>query len=245
MGKGIPRFLEVIFSFGFLLATSPLLLVVAIAIRVSSRGPALFRQERMGRQGRTFLLYKLRTMRTSSTGPYVTAEDDHRITPIGRLLRKWKLDELPEFWNVLRGDMSLVGPRPETPLYVEPNDPEWMFVLQYRPGLTDPVTLRLRNEETLLAGIPGDREKFYREVLQPFKLRGYVRYLHERTWRSDFSVLWQTGLVIVFPQRVSLLNMSELADSVTRQSATSQHPPAAGGDLRMTSAGTGRCSGTT
>src|SRR5207302_10964849 len=126
-------------------------------------------QARVGRYGKPFTLVKLRTMRASSGGFQVTAADDARVTPIGRFLRRSKLDELPELWNVLRGEMSFVGPRPEVVRYVHPEDPLWKEVLLVRPGLTDPVTLRLRYEEGLMASFPGDRERFYIERLQPLK----------------------------------------------------------------------------
>ena len=190
--SGIPRPVEAVAALAGLLLSVPLLAVAALAIVTTSRGPALFRQERVGRGGRTFRFYKLRTMRASSGGPQVTAGDDARITQVGRFLRRTKLDELPQLWNVIRGDMSLVGPRPEVPKYVNPEDPLWKRVLQARPGITDPVTLRLRDEETILKRAAGDRDRFYREQLQPLKLREYVLYLERRSWRSDLEVLWRT-----------------------------------------------------
>jgi lipopolysaccharide/colanic/teichoic acid biosynthesis glycosyltransferase len=120
---------------------------------------------------------------------------------IGKFLRRTNLDELPELWNVLRGDMSLVGPRPEVPQYVDLGNPEWREVLKVRPGITDPMTLRLRNEEALLASVQGDRERFYIETLQPFKLRGYLEYLRERSWQRDVKVLWKTGLAVILPSK--------------------------------------------
>ena len=141
----------------------------------------------------------------------MTAGDDPRVTPFGKVLRKLKLDELPELWNVLVGDMSLVGPRPEVPTYVDLNDQLWQEVLSARPGLTDPVTLRLRNEEALLASFEGDREVFYRELLQPSKLRGYKKYLSGRTWRSDINVLWNTFWSILFPAREPPPTLEEIA----------------------------------
>ncbi len=107
----------------------------------------------------------------------MTAGGDSRVTAIGRFLRRTKLDELPELWNVVRGEMSFVGPRPEVERFVRLEDPLWREVLEARPGLTDPTTLRLRDEESLLASVEGDREAYYRETLQPLKLRGYVEYL--------------------------------------------------------------------
>jgi lipopolysaccharide/colanic/teichoic acid biosynthesis glycosyltransferase len=132
-------------------------------------------------------------------GTEVTARGDDRVTPVGRLLRRTKLDELPELWNVLRGDMAFVGPRPEVPRYFDAADPRWRAVLGARPGLTDPVTLRLRNEEELLAGVAGDREAFYRAHLQPWKLKGYAEYLARRSWRSDLAVLCETARAVLRP----------------------------------------------
>lgn len=118
---------------------------------------------------------------------------------MGRLLRKTKLDELPTLWNVLRGDMSFVGPRPEVPRYVNLDDPVWQKILTVRPGITDPVTLELRHEEDLLAEADGDAEVYYREKLQPLKLQGYVAYLKQRTWGSDLKVLFKTVAAVVIP----------------------------------------------
>ncbi len=168
-------------------------------IRSSSGGPIVFRQERVGRDGKRFIAYKLRTMRNSSDGPLVTTRGDGRITPLGRILRKTKLDELPQLWNVVRGDMSLVGPRPEVPRFVNLNDPLWKEALRVRPGITDPVAIELRDEESVLAGVAGDPERFYREELQPAKLRGYVVYARSRSWLTDIEVLYRTVLAIVRP----------------------------------------------
>jgi lipopolysaccharide/colanic/teichoic acid biosynthesis glycosyltransferase len=190
--NGIPRWAEVLLAFVALVIALPLIALLGLAIAVFSQGPIFFRQKRVGQHGRLFDLYKLCTMRPSDEGPQVTSSNDERITPLGRFLRRSKLDELPTFWNVLKGDMALVGPRPEVPRYVKLEDPIWQAVLAVRPGLTDPVTLRLRNEEELLAGIKSDTESYYVNQLQPLKLKGYVAYLQERTWRSDFEVLGQT-----------------------------------------------------
>jgi lipopolysaccharide/colanic/teichoic acid biosynthesis glycosyltransferase len=155
----------------------------------------------MGRGATPFTLVKFRTMRASARGPKVTAGDDPRVTAVGRLLRGSKLDELPELWNVLRGEMALVGPRPEVPELVDLANPLWREVLSVRPGLTDPTTVRLRDEEALMAAVEGDRERYYREVLQPLKLRGYVEYLRNRSWQSDLGVLADTARAILRPAR--------------------------------------------
>ncbi len=194
--RGIPRWLDATAAAALLVAGAPLLAVTAAAIRLSSPGPILFRQRRVGLRGRPFTLLKFRTMKTGNAGLQVTATDDPRITRTGRFLRKSKLDELPELWNVLRGDMALVGPRPEVPAYVDLGDPRWEAVLHARPGLTDPVTSALRSEEELLASVEGDRDRFYRSELLPRKLDGYLDYLRRRTIRSDIAVLWNTLLAI-------------------------------------------------
>jgi lipopolysaccharide/colanic/teichoic acid biosynthesis glycosyltransferase len=160
----------------------------------------------VGLGGKLFTLYKLRTMRVSSAGPQVTARGDTRITPVGRFLRRSKLDELPQLWNVVRGDLSLVGPRPEVPGYVDLEHPVWKRVLAVRPGITDPVTLTLRNEEALLAGAE-DPERFYREELQPAKLRSYVAYLERRSAWSDVHVLYRTVFAILFSRRPGLQSL--------------------------------------
>jgi lipopolysaccharide/colanic/teichoic acid biosynthesis glycosyltransferase len=192
----------VVFALLALIGAAPLVPLIVAALALSGEWP-LFRQRRVGRKGRIFVLYKFRTMRSGFGGPQVTAGSDARITAVGRILRKTKLDELPEFWNVLKGEMSLVGPRPEVPRYVDLTNQQWQLVLRARPGITDPVTLRLRNEEELLAEVKGDHERFYLEVLQPFKLQGYVQYLSHRSWHEDLLVLWKTCLIVVFPKRVS------------------------------------------
>ncbi len=197
------RWLEILLSALGLIVSLPLLIVGAAAIALTSPGPVIFRQQRVGRNGQLFVLYKLRTMRMLHDGPQVTARGDDRVTAVGKILRRAKVDELPELWNVLRGDMSLVGPRPEVPRYVDLADDRWGLVLQWRPGITDPVTVSLRDEETVLADVKGDREDFYIKHLQPFKLQGYIEYLHHRSWWSDIRVLCRTLLVVVWPSQTS------------------------------------------
>jgi lipopolysaccharide/colanic/teichoic acid biosynthesis glycosyltransferase len=188
----LPRAAEAALAALGLAASLPVLAAAAAAIRLTSRGPVFFRHTRVGRGGRTFALLKLRTMADRPGGPEVTSADDTRITRVGALLRRTKLDEIPQLWNVLRGEMSLVGPRPESPRYVDPADPRWMRVLAVRPGLTDPASIRFRHEERLLASVPEDRELFYRTVLLPAKLELSGAYLARRTWRSDVAVLART-----------------------------------------------------
>jgi lipopolysaccharide/colanic/teichoic acid biosynthesis glycosyltransferase len=208
--SGIPRLLEIVISVVALAAFAPVILLAAAAIALTSRGSVIFRQQRVGQGGRTFTLYKLRTMRSSSSGPQVTSGSDQRITRIGRLLRKSKIDELPEFWNVIKGDLSLVGPRAEVPKYVNLTNPDWAFVLRSKPGITDPVTARLRNEEELLRNVEGSLELFYLNVLQPLKLRGYRDYLNARSCWTDFKVIWNTGVAILRPGKVPHLTLKDL-----------------------------------
>jgi len=214
--SGLPRQAEAVIALAGLVMVAPLIALAAIAIALTSRGPVIFRQKRMGRKGRTFTMYKLRTMRVANLGPLVTAGDDTRVTPIGKFLRKTKLDELPELWNILKGDMSLIGPRPEVPRYIDLEDPVWRLVLEVRPGIADPMTLRLRNEEALLVEVEGDRERFYLETLLPFKLEGYLDYLQARSWWSDLKVLWQTVVAVAFPYKAPLPTLEEIQSYTIR-----------------------------
>jgi lipopolysaccharide/colanic/teichoic acid biosynthesis glycosyltransferase len=196
----------------------------AAAVALSSRGPVLFRQKRMGQGGREFVLVKFRTMRATGGGPKVTAGGDARITTVGRFLRKTKLDELPELWNVVTGDMALVGPRPEVPDYVDLDDPLWCEVLSARPGLTDPTTIALRNEEEVLSAVAEDREAFYLTTLQRYKLMTSAAYLRGRTWTSDLQVLVKTALAIALGARVVPPSIEEIV-RVVEGKATASRPP--------------------
>lgn len=196
---GLPRGIEVALAALGLLVLSPLLLVSALAIIATSPGGALFRQVRVGRDGRLFGLLKLRSMRIDLDGPPLTGRVDTRVTPLGRWLRRAKIDEIPQLWNVVVGDMALVGPRPEVPRYVDLADPRWRRVLEVRPGLTDPMTVKLRNEEALMPGSAEERERFYVETLLPMKVLGNLEYLSRRNAASDVSVLMATLIAIVFP----------------------------------------------
>lgn len=195
---GIPRWVEFPIALLVLILISPLLLLVAVIIKLTSKGPVIFKQERVGHFGKNFTLYKFRTMRVGNTGPQVTVKKDNRITWIGGVLRRTKFDELPELWNIVRGDMSIVGPRPEVPNYVAKDNSLWQEVLLARPGVTDPVTLRLRNEEELLATAK-DPEQYYLDVLQPEKLKGYLNYVRNRSLKVDLWVIKETIVAIVFP----------------------------------------------
>jgi lipopolysaccharide/colanic/teichoic acid biosynthesis glycosyltransferase len=210
--NGLPRWAEATFAIAGLLVAAPVIALTGLGIALFSGWPVFFRQQRVGQHGETFNLYKLRTMTPSAGGPQITSNGDSRITRLGRFLRHTKLDELPTLWNVVRGDMSLVGPRPEVPRFVQLADPIWQKVLAVRPGITDPVTLRLRSESELLAQIEGDTEEYYAKELQPAKLKGYVAYLEGRTWRTDLKVLLQTIAAVVVPRESTGLSV----DGVSR-----------------------------
>jgi lipopolysaccharide/colanic/teichoic acid biosynthesis glycosyltransferase len=181
-----------------LIALAPFMAVLAAAIRSSSPGSVFFRQQRIGRGGVPFWLYKFRTMRPARGGPSITAAGDPRITPIGRWLRHWKLDELPQLLNVLRGDMSLVGPRPEVPEYVRLYGSEQRQVLSVRPGITGPSQIRFRAEERLLAA-QQDPNAYYVGKLLPAKLAVDLEYVQHPGFLRDLRLLVQTLLALGRP----------------------------------------------
>ncbi len=190
----IKRFIDLALAALALVVLSPLLLLAAAWVRADSPGPALFRQERVGRPGRLFRIHKLRTMRADapSAGPAITAHADTRITRAGRWLRSHRIDELPQLWDVLRGDMSLVGPRPEVPRFVALYPAELRIrVLAVRPGITDPASLEFADENELLAGST-DPERAYVETILPRKLQRQVEYAERATWKSDLAVIART-----------------------------------------------------
>ena len=165
----------------------PLLALIALLVRCTSPGPVFFRQRRMGRNGEEFTLYKFRSMRADNlAGSHITVSGDARITRIGAFLRRYKLDELPQFWNVLKGDMSLVGPRPKLPHHEA-------LLTTARPGITGPATLAFRHEEELLLEIDeSNLEMFYEVVIKPAKARIDFAYMCNATCRSDLKLLWST-----------------------------------------------------
>lgn len=187
------RWVDVAVSALGLAASAPFLLVASLWIRWDSPGSPFYGQTRIGRHGKPFTLYKLRSMRPipELTSSITHGSRDPRITRPGRWLRRTKLDELPQLFNVLRGDMALVGPRPEVPEFVALYTEEQREVLRVRPGITDPVSLAHYDEAAELQGQP-DPETYYREVLMPRKLAWQRAYLASRTWRSDFGVVIAT-----------------------------------------------------
>jgi len=177
-----------------LLVLAPLLVALAVWIRLDSPGPALFRQERVGRSGKAFRIHKFRTMHEAApgAGPAITVGADPRITRAGAFLRRHKLDELPQLIDVLRGDMSVVGPRPEVPRYVATYPPALRIkVLSVRPGITDPASLQFRDESALLARA-ADPEREYREVVLPQKLRLAADYVDTASLGGDLRLIAAT-----------------------------------------------------
>jgi lipopolysaccharide/colanic/teichoic acid biosynthesis glycosyltransferase len=193
----IKRLIDIISSLAGLLVLSPVFAVTALLIKSDSEGPVFFRQERIGRNFRPFMIYKFRTMRAGAEkeGALITAGDDGRITRIGRTLRRYKIDELPQLLNVLKGDMSLVGPRPEVKEYVELFRPEYGRLLRVRPGITDPASLRYSDEERLLASTADWRDDYTRTIL-PRKIDLSMHYVEHHGLLTDFRLIWQTILKI-------------------------------------------------
>jgi lipopolysaccharide/colanic/teichoic acid biosynthesis glycosyltransferase len=171
----------------------PVFAAVALLILVTSGRPVLFRQPRGGLYGRNFEMVKFRTMTVPSDpdGGSFNAGDTLRVTPIGRFLRRTKLDEIPQLWNVLKGDMSIVGPRPEVRKWIDAYPDAWSRVHRVRPGITDPASLVYRHEETLL-GQSSDPESTYRDEILPHKLRLYEEYARNRTLLQDIGIVAQT-----------------------------------------------------
>lgn len=187
------RISDILSSSVLLLALGVPMLAVAVAIRWRDGAPVLFRQQRMGRHGKPFTILKFRTMRTPRPGDaeVSSGDADQRITHIGQTLRRHRMDEWPQLWNVLRGDMSMVGPRPEVPRFVDLQDPQWKVVLQVRPGITGPDALAFKDEGDLLSR-SDDPESTYREDILPAKLKMQEDYARNRTLMGDFVLLFRT-----------------------------------------------------
>jgi len=216
------RIVDVGVAAGGLAISLPLLVVLALIVKLDSPGPAFFVQTRVGKRRRPFRLVKLRTMTAGAPGAAITARQDPRITRVGALLRRTKLDEVPQLWNVLRGQMSLVGPRPEVPEYVEKYRAEWEPLFSVRPGLTDTASLTFRDEEHLL-GMARDRERAYMEILMPTKLALALQDVRGRSLLHDVRVILRTAASVVRPKRADedpvvldvirrILELNELVD---------------------------------
>ena len=171
-----------------------LLIIVAIIIKVKMPGgPAIFKQTRIGRHGKAFTMYKFRTMTVNHGGSSVSVAGESRITPLGAVLRRYKIDELPELWNVLKGDMSFVGPRPDVPGYADALQGDDREVLLLRPGITGPASLKYRNEEEILATVPNPQQ-YNDTVIFPDKVRINRYYLHNYSFITDIKMIFCTVL---------------------------------------------------
>lgn len=192
------RAFDVLVSAVALIVLSPLLILLAGAVRLTSQGTALYRARRVGRNGQSFELFKFRSMVADADkhGPGITTRADARITPLGRVLRRSKLDELPQLLNVLRGEMSFVGPRPEDPRYVALYTPEQRRILSVRPGITSLASLEYRHEEELLVGDQWEQQ--YIHTIMPAKLAIDLRYADHASLLQDLSIITRTVLSLVF-----------------------------------------------
>ncbi|MBF94551.1 MAG: sugar transferase [Myxococcales bacterium] len=196
--RALKRALDLAFAGGALALSWPAFLALAAVIKWEDGGSALYVQERVGRFGRPFRLFKFRTMRqrtVDAAGLPITVGDDDRVTRVGRFLRRTRLDELPQLLNILRGEMSVVGPRPEVSRYVALYSDEQRAVLEVKPGLTDPATLAFRGEADVL-GASEDPERTYIEIVMPEKLAMNLEYLRQRDVGSDLSLILQTVLTL-------------------------------------------------
>ncbi len=182
------RLIDISLSLPALLVTAPLIAAAGALVRATSPGPAFFRQERVGKDRRPFTLFKLRSM----TGP----QGDTRTTPVGRILRASKLDELPQLWNVVLGDMSLVGPRPEIPQFVAGYPPEWERTLSVRPGITGTASIAFRNEEALLT-LASDRHAAYRRIILPRKMGVMMEDIDDQSIGHYFRVIARTATAML------------------------------------------------
>ena len=192
------RLFDVIASGFGLIVLSPLFIILAIWIKLDSKGPVFYRQERVGYKNKDFRIFKFRSMRVGADkGSLVTiGGHDPRVTRSGYFIRKFKFDELPQLINVFLGDMSLVGPRPEVRHYVDYWTPEQMHVLDVRPGITDPASIKFRNENELMEKAE-DPEKYYIEVIMQEKIKLYLEYVEKHSFFYDLGLIFKTFWVIV------------------------------------------------
>ena len=192
------RLFDIVFSFLGLVFLSPLLLLIVVLMRATSKGPIIYKQVRVGKNNKDFMIFKFRTMHINADklGLLSIGDRDPRITRFGYDLRKYKLDELPQLANVLKGEMSFVGPRPEVRKYVNFYNEEQMQVLKVRPGISDLASIAFRNESELLSE-QEDSDKYYIDVIMPEKLQINLDYLKDRTLMKDVGVIIKTFLAII------------------------------------------------
>lgn len=193
------RLFDIVFSILGLVLLLPVLAVVAFLIKLRMPGgPIFYRQQRVGRHGELFTMVKFRSMQVGKDASSVSVAGEARITPLGAQLRKWKLDELPELWNVLKGEMSFVGPRPDVPGYADWLQGEDRVILELRPGITGPASLKYRDEEVILAGVENP-QAYNDEVLYPDKVRINREYYYNRTFWGDVLIILMTVGIVPLP----------------------------------------------
>ncbi len=191
MNKLLKEIFDKLFSAISLVLFLPLMIIIGLLVKISSEGPIIFKQERVGKNGKIFQIYKFRTMRHKTQRKGIPVKGDPRITPVGTFLRKWKLDELPELWNVLIGDMSFVGPRPYVPRMAEKLAGDHSSILKWKPGMTGPATLKYINEEEILSSVD-DPDRYNNEVIFPDKVKINLEYLDHWNFALDMRILWNT-----------------------------------------------------
>ena len=193
------RIFDLSVSVILLVLFSPFYLLIALLIKLDSFGPVHYKALRVGKNGRLFKLFKFRTMKvnSSSSGPAITQKTDPRITRVGKILREIKVDEIPQLWNVIRGDMSLVGPRPEDPRYVEKYDEEQRKVLLVKPGLSSPASIEYRHEEKLLSTQVDNLEEYYVHQVMPKKLKIDLDYVENQSLIRDVAICFKTAYTII------------------------------------------------
>jgi lipopolysaccharide/colanic/teichoic acid biosynthesis glycosyltransferase len=189
----LKRLFDLVVSMIGLVVLAPFLLIIAVALKIDSAGVVFFRQIRVGQFGKSFRIFKFRTMvsQAEKLGPQVSSGDDPRITRVGCFLRKYKLDELPQLINVVKGEMSFVGPRPEVPRYVEAYKNDYREILTVKPGITDFASLEFKDENELLKNAD-DPEKKYLEEILPVKIGYYRKYLKEQSLKTDLTLIIKT-----------------------------------------------------
>lgn len=190
----IKRMFDLFFSLIGIIITIPILILVSIMVKLTSKGPIIFKQERVGKNKKIFYIYKFRTMTEcddKASDRQVTVINDQRITRIGRILRKYKIDELPQLYNVLKGDMSFVGPRPEVKKYVKFYEEEYDEILKIKPGITDLASIEYIDENTIISKY-SDPEKIYIEEVLPKKLMLNKRYIEEMSIKNDILLILKT-----------------------------------------------------
>jgi lipopolysaccharide/colanic/teichoic acid biosynthesis glycosyltransferase len=199
----LKRLFDILVASAALVCLSPLLLLLAVAVALDSRGPIFYRARRVGRGGREFRMYKFRTMVADADrrGPGLTYQGDPRVTRVGRLLRRARLDELPQLINVLRGEMSVVGPRPEAPEYVQLESPIWRQVLSVPPGICGLAQLSFALDEAALLGSGATADQDYLTKVLPSKLQLDLRYIQMRSLLFDLQLLFQTALMLIGQRR--------------------------------------------